>query len=881
MIRLYERTSIDYTGNGLAVLTPTECTTTEEAGGQWEVSCTVPVTDDLKSRLLERGRVLKVPVPAMTTPALEVIPQESGTTTKGLAIYAPKATTKAKGKPVNVWSGKGTYTSIEKLWSGDNVILLEAIDTSGEGAKWMHICTPSGTEGWGLVSSFTYVSDIPQGTSTEVIRETIPAHQVKDQLFRIYDVEEAEDGSTVTAKARHISYDLLYNTVVSYDSGVTDPQTALNGLMAQGENGSMGFTLVTNLTDKIEITADKQNIIDVLLGDKSALIKTAQAQVIRDNYTIYLLKNDLRYRGVTIRYGKNLLGVSRTVNDEAVYTRLIPVGQTKDGNPLLMDERYLDSDQVDVYPYPRCKVWQVSGAKVGSKRKMDDGTEIELDAQGVKDWLREEAQTLLDDGCDLATAEFTVSFQDLGQTEEYEEYKNLQQVFLYDTVTIDHAPRSIHTTAQVIGYTYDCLAERYTEISLGDAFSTTTAVTSGTSIASGTVTAGKLAAGSVDTANIRDMAITTAQILNASITSAKIADAAITAAKIENASIDTAKIADAAITSAKIGDAEITSAKIADAAITTAKIEDLAVTVAKIKDFSAQVATIVTAEIKNAKIDAAQIENLSAQVADIVVANIGTMDVKWADIATLTAAVADIATAKIGAADISFAQIKDLSADKALITQGTAGKYYIADLAVTDANMVSLTVGDLVVRGADGKYWRVKVDSTGNVTASETLVSGTNIEDSSVSGDKLVENTITAREINADEIFAKSATVNELIAKNMNASTFFAQEATLNALKTAKITGSQTLQLMAGEIDTIESVFVVDSTGTHVKAINGHAEVATTPEGIEMFDEKGTITTSIKNGEMNTQIVKTDKLNVGGLVTRAVADGIVAEMWED
>lgn len=304
-------------------------------------------------------------------------------------------------------------------------------------------------------------------------------------------------------------------------------------------------------------------------------------------------------------------------------------------------------------------------------------------------------------------------------------------------------------------------------------------------------------------------------------------------------------------------------------------------TSAQIKDLETQVATIASAYIASATIDAAQVKDLYAEIMKCVVANIKDAEIEWAEITSLSAAIATIASAEISKADIDYAKIKDLTAGTVIFEKGNADKLFISRLAVTDANMVSLTVGDLIVKGADGKYWRVKVDSSGNVTASETLVSGTNIEDSSVSGDKLVENTITAREINADEIFAKSATVNELIAKNMSASTFFAQEATLNALKTAKITGNQTLQLMAGEIDTIESVFVVDSTGTHVKAINGHAEVATTPEGIEMFDEKGTITTSIKNGEMDTQSVKTDKLNVGGLVTRAVADGIVAEMWED
>lgn len=304
-------------------------------------------------------------------------------------------------------------------------------------------------------------------------------------------------------------------------------------------------------------------------------------------------------------------------------------------------------------------------------------------------------------------------------------------------------------------------------------------------------------------------------------------------------------------------------------------------TSAQIKDLEAQVATIASAYIASATIDAAQIKDLYAEIMKCVVANIKDADIDWANITNLSAAIATIASAEISNADIDYAKIKDLSAGTVIFEKGNADKLFISRLAVTDANMVSLTVGNLVVKDANGKYWNVSVDSQGNVTANETLVSGDNIEDNTVTGDKLVENTITAREINADEIFAKSAIINELIAKNLNASTFFAQDATIEALKTAKISGSQTLQLMAGEIDTIESVFVVDSKGTHVKAINGNAEVATTPDGIEMFDEKGTITTSIKNGEMDTQSVKADKLNVGGLVTRPVADGIVAEMWED
>lgn len=76
----------------------------------------------------------------------------------------------------------------------------------------------------------------------------------------------------------------------------------------------------------------------------------------------------------------------------------------------------------------------------------------------------------------------------------------------------------------------------------------------------------------------------------------------------------------------------------------------------------------------------------------ITSANIDEANIDWAAITTLSAAVASMVKADIGTADIDWSHIKDLATDTAIITQGTAGELYIAKLAVTEANMVSLTV---------------------------------------------------------------------------------------------------------------------------------------------------------------------------------------------
>ena len=80
-------------------------------------------------------------------------------------------------------------------------------------------------------------------------------------------------------------------------------------------------------------------------------------------------------------------------------------------------------------------------------------------------------------------------------------------------------------------------------------------------------------------------------------------------------------------------------------------------------------------------------------------------------------------------------------------------------LAVTEANMASLTVGELIVKGADGSFYAVSVDEDGIVTTTKKEVMGSDIADESLPGGKLMERSITARELNVQSIFADEALV--------------------------------------------------------------------------------------------------------------------------
>ena len=151
--------------------------------------------------------------------------------------------------------------------------------------------------------------------------------------------------------------------------------------------------------------------------------------------------------------------------------------------------------------------------------------------------------------------------------------------------------------------------------------------------------------------------------------------------------------------------------------------------------------------------------------------------------------------ASIGTADIDWAQIKDLTAGTAIIEKGVNGKLYVVDLAVTEANMASLTVGELIVKGEDGGFYALSVGENGEITTEKKRVGNADVQDNALSGSKLIEQTITARELNVASIFADEALIGAITAANIDVSSLFAAEAFISQLNAVDISGNESLRL--------------------------------------------------------------------------------------
>ena len=859
MICVYPANCTDFSNNGLGAVTPMSCTVTETLNGEWELTLVHDVDERGKWTRLSEGCILRAPVPAAMTPSVDLVTQQFQTSTYDVQIY--KITTKSG--PLHLRSGTGTnYRILGKYKKGREVIVLNKTTSS-----WYEVTAPDGKHGYMASQYLTFQRTETQTVQTNVgfRNQVIEARQLRDQPFRIYRVVPELD--KITVYARHIFYDLLDNMVKS----LKPSPSAVGASVVQSLSGAClsphDFSFYSDLTSTAEdVEWENVNPVEAMLGE-NGLVSKYGAELARDWYDVFLVRRVGNDTDVSIREKKNLTGISYDVDETDVVTRIMPTGEDADGNILYLPELYLDSPNLNAYTHPKWIHLPVSEAK-----EVTDGDEPKSKAQCYAE-MRKAAQAEFDAGCDLPTVTLKVDFVNCSDAEEYKQYAALTDIFLGDSVRVVARRIGVEVSMRMTQYTYDCLTKKYTSVTLGTAADTLegsmissrqlpSGVISGSKLAINSVGAGQLQSGSVGSLQVKMAAIQTAHIQDAAITKAKIAEATIgelnataitaisakiqelaaknittdelyaalatiavaqiTAANIEKANINWADIGELAAQIATIAQAQITTANINNANIDWASIVNLNAEIAKIAK-----AQITAANIESAAIDWAAIKDLNAAVAKIALAqlttaNINNAEIDWASIGQLQADIAQLVNTSIQTADIDWAQIKDLTAGTAIIEKGVNGKLYVADLAVTEANMASLTVGELIVKGADGCFYALSIAEDGTVTTEKKSVGDADISDNSVSGGKIIEKTITARELNVASIFADKALVGAITAANIDVSSLFAAEAFIAQLNAVDISGNESLRLV---VDAAKDE-ALDATGEAV------AQIALTAEQI-------------------------------------------------
>ena len=759
MINVYPAAATDFSTLGVTTLSPASCTIEERAGGLFELEMTHPIDADLKWTYLQTGNIIKAPCAIREAPMLRVSDNiSSGSSTKTRAIY--KVTT--DGRRLRLRAQPSESAKILHAYKlGTEVVRLSV---SGNWANVV-VCS-NGQSGYMWAANLEFVRNETETVAADEEKPSavVETQQTREQLFRIYSVAPDSASGMVTVKASHVFYDL--KGIVCTKEYATE-NVAANEVLATilaNLSAAHGFTFHCTVTAAISGDYSGVSVVRALLDPEIGIVPLTHAQIIRDNYDVYILPDTPMERGMEIRHRKNLIGAVLTTDASNVVTRIRPVGKDKDGNRLFITDNGGWVESANKALYPTSLDTEIEYDVTVST---DKDSKFKTDAEARAE-LKRLAEADFANGADAETVSLEVEFAALENTEEYEAYAKMQRLFLYDQVRVIAAYAGINAKLRVNGYVFDCLLKRYDDVYVGD-ISSLEQVTYGYEIASGTVSGAKLLPNSVNANTV---------MRRATIGYAKIAQAAIDQLSADSLTAQIAHIN--ALTAGTIDADKLTAAW-------------------------AKLYTIIAGQIEAGTVTA---DTLTAAMAKLTKASVEYADIDWANISKLTAAMANIATAKIGDADIDFAQIKQMKvgtavADQLITHDAVADRYFIDKLQVRALQVLEQTVGSLTVKASDGNYYRLDIDPEAG-TVVPTLVSLSDDEKAEgVTGDQsrcIIETDLTVADLAATNIKAINALIDKLTASRIEVDTLFAREAVTGALDSYLVRAS-TIEALEGQLN--------------------------------------------------------------------------------
>lgn len=527
MVTLYAKTATAFNDNGLCVLSPTVCAVHEVAGGTYELHMEHPMDSAGKWRLIEDDSLIKAPVPPNHIPQITLPKVKEWRTTAStpfwekLPVKSKKETDSTqsillqiKNNPQNyLWSAVKAYNSGAYVYDGTNVykairfsyavrpgtdstvwsFVTAFADITGGGSSGGQTITPgvevaghspiaAGTTIYKLADfneayirardaqgavGFVARSDCEQ-TTAEHSGEIIPAQTILTQVFRVYSINCDDAEQKITVDARHYSYDFAGNAL--YECKIKDAKPAdaialLTGTLMEPDSRRIACNITGKKVDDLDWSY--KNPINALLDPEDGLVHALDAKLIRNNADFFLLPNDENDTGFAISYGVNMQGVRWTRSTENVITKILPRCNAADGGYLYLEDLYVVSSKAQSYPVQRIHVLNCPYG-VGEEYEKADGTKVTRTEESCREQMQEDAQKMFDeDHVDDVQLTLDVEFVLLGDTVEYQQYHGLQQVNLYDTITVNTGISGVTAKAVVNEYEWDCLTERYVSIILG------------------------------------------------------------------------------------------------------------------------------------------------------------------------------------------------------------------------------------------------------------------------------------------------------------------------------------------------------------------------------------------------------------------------------
>lgn len=278
------------------------------------------------------------------------------------------------------------------------------------------------------------------------------------QLFRIYNRVKGDD--EVTVYARHIYYDNLTNVLIDTRPTLKTGQEALNIIFSGTK--FRGHSDITTVNTAYYI---RKNIVAAIAGDdENSFINRWGGEMLYDNYDIYVMRQLGEDKGVRAEFGHNLTGIEENVSTEETLTRIIPVAYN--GYTLEGSKPWVDSPKIGDYAEIKAGVIEFSEIKLQEDCSQDEKGYANLTE--LRKALVKACNDEFKKGIDEPTVNYTVNMVELAETEEYRDYKQLENVEIGDTITCKHKKIKVEAKARCIRLKWNCLTKENEEVELGN-----------------------------------------------------------------------------------------------------------------------------------------------------------------------------------------------------------------------------------------------------------------------------------------------------------------------------------------------------------------------------------------------------------------------------
>lgn len=229
-------------------------------------------------------------------------------------------------------------------------------------------------------------------------------------------------------------------------------------LIEQNMDEPCDIKLYSDINTASSTVFEARNVLNCIAGEQGSLLQYWGGEIKREPFKLSLLRRRGRDNVGTVRYGKDLKGLTIKFDWQSIVTKVLPFAELQSGADGTSQRIYGDavkSEYINKYPDVYAQYVQFT------------------EDQGVKDLssLNKVAGkyfTTLYPGSDKPKVSIELEIEKLTDSEEAKEFSKMRNYNLFDTFTVYHKLYDIDIQTKVTGIVYDALAEKTIKITAGD-----------------------------------------------------------------------------------------------------------------------------------------------------------------------------------------------------------------------------------------------------------------------------------------------------------------------------------------------------------------------------------------------------------------------------